>query len=680
MPVRNEKGEIALVLVEGRDITARKEAEEKLHEASQFNKQIITSSPDGLIVIDRDFRYLVWNPQMEAITGLLASEVLGKRPMDLFPFLETTGIYGHLERAFAGEAVVSEDFFFEVPSTGRKGWNMQVAGPLRNAHNEIIGVLVSVIDITARKSAELIIEQERLRLAGIINSAMDGIIMIDESQKIMIFNPAAEDIFRYRAEEVIGRSIEVLIPSEARLKHAELVREFGRSNFRWHEMGKGRRISGLRSTGEEFPLEASISQVTLNGQKFFTVTCRDVTERVRADETRKKLEAQLLQSQKMEAIGLLAGGVAHDFNNLLTVISGYGEVLLQALAADESLNEPAKAIMEACARAASLTRQLLVFSRQRVSETKIVDLNAIVSDAEKMLRRVIGEDIHFTVSLDPTIGSVKAEPAQLNQVLMNLVVNARDAMPKGGQLTIETRSVLGSGSMQPSDTPPEQFVLLTVADTGIGIPPETVGRIFEPFFTTKGLGKGTGLGLAVVHGIVEQSGGRIEVATQPGVGTTFQIFLPSAGESLSTVEHRESTASSNGTETILLVEDDNTVRELAVFSLVSQGYRIVTANDGLDALRTVEDYPNRIDMLLTDVVMPNLDGIDLANIVRVRYPDIKILFMSGYSGESFSERSGLREDTFLLQKPYTPTSLVRKVREVLDRARVSEGLPNGSVG
>jgi PAS domain S-box-containing protein len=799
-PVRNEKNEISLLIVEGRDITARKETEEKLYESNQLNKQIIASAPDGLIVMDRDLRYQVWNPRMEEISGLPASDVLGKKPIELFPFLESTDVYKQIERALAGEIVRSEDFPFNVPDTGHKGWSTQMVGPLRNAHNEIIGVLVSVIDIsnrkaieekllaagrraeeahalldtlqtvapiglgfvdvnfrfvlcnsaladingvapsehigrlvceiipglwpqiqplydmvrsgsgpilnrevigetpaqpgvtrswqvsyypvqireeiigigiivsetTDRKSAEATIEQERLRLAGIIDSAMDGIITIDESQRIVLFNTAAENIFRYRADEMIGRSIETLLPERVRSIHADYVRQFGRSNVSHNEMGKGRPISGLRADGEEFPLEASISQITLNGQKFFTVTCRDMTERVRAQETRQKLEAQLLQSQKMEAIGLLAGGVAHDFNNLLTVISGYSEVLLNALGAHESLFEPARAIMEASTRAASLTRQLLVFSRQRVAETKVLDLNAVVSEAEKMLRRVIGEDIRFTVSLDPTIGSVRGEPAQLNQVLMNLVVNARDAMPKGGSLTIETLSIGGDGGLQTSPGSQEKFAQLKVADTGIGMTPEVAARIFEPFFTTKGLGKGTGLGLAVVHGIVEQSHGRIEVESKPGVGTTFLIHLPVLGESLPAVEQRDIVSPPLGTETILLVEDDDSVRKLAVISLLSQGYRVVPAIDGQDALRIVEEHPDQIDLLLTDVVMPNIDGLDLAKILRAKLPSLKILFMSGYSGEAITQRNLTHEDMFLLQKPYTPTSLVRKVREVLD--------------
>ncbi len=799
-PVCNNRGDIALLIAEGRDISARKEVENKLQETNQFNKQIIASAPCGMIVLGRDYRYQVWNPELEKISGLPASEVLGKHPLELFPFMEATDSYKHLECAMSGETVVSEDFSVEIPRSGGTCWFSQIVGPLRNTQNEIIGVLVSISNITNRKSteeklltagrrieeahalldtlqtaapiglgcvdtsfryvlcndalaeinglgpaehigrfvwevvpklwpqlqplyeqirdgkgpfvnrevigetaahpgmtrywqvsyypvkireeiigtgiivsettdrkmAQVTIEQERLRLAGIINSAMDGIITTDESQHIVLFNAAAENIFLYRADEMIGRPLEILLPERVRPTHAEMVRQFGRSNVSPYEMGKGRRVSGLRADGEEFPIEASISQITLNGQKFFTVICRDLTERVRAEETRQKLEAQLLQSQKMEAIGLLAGGVAHDFNNLLTVISGYAEVLLNALSSNESLYEPARAIMEASTRAASLTRQLLVFSRQRVTETKLVDLNALVSEAEKMLRRVIGEDIRFTVSLDPSIGCIKAEPAQLNQVLMNLVVNARDAMPKGGSLTIETHFIAGDCGLQEAQNSSDKHVLLSIADTGIGMSPEIVTRIFEPFYTTKGLGKGTGLGLAVVHGIIQQSGGQIEVRSQPGIGTTFLIHLPVFGEAQPAVENKDNALSPLGTETILLVEDDDTVRKLAVISLMSQGYRVVPAIDGQDALRIFEDYPNQIDMLLTDVVMPNIDGLDLAKILQARLPSLKILFVSGYSGEAITQRNVTHEEMFLLQKPYTPSALLRKVREVLD--------------
>ena len=357
-----------------------------------------------------------------------------------------------------------------------------------------------------------------------------------------------------------------------------------------------------------------------------------MTERVRAEETRQKLEAQLLQSQKMEAIGQLAGGIAHDFNNLLTVIAGYTEVLLHALAPGDALSESVRSIREASDRASSLTRQLLMFSRQHPSESRVLDFNELVAASEKMLRRVIGEDILFTVSLDPTIGCIKADPAQLNQVLMNLVVNARDAMPRGGSLTVETHAINNVGVLLPGNTSLKSGILLKVSDTGTGMTPDVAARIFDPFFTTKGVGKGTGLGLAVVHGIVEQCGGRIEVNSAPGTGTTFQIFLPVYSESSLPQLAGESEPAPRGSETILLVEDDEAVRKLALLSLTGQGYRVLPAVDGQDALRIVNEHPQPIDMLLTDVVMPNMDGLELAQHLQARFPGMKILFVSGYSG------------------------------------------------
>jgi signal transduction histidine kinase/ActR/RegA family two-component response regulator len=423
--------------------------------------------------------------------------------------------------------------------------------------------------------------------------------------------------------------------------------------------------------GKVFPIEASVAQITPNGRKLDTITCRDITERVEAETTRRILEAQLLQSQKMEAIGLLAAGVAHDFNNLLTVIGGYTESLLAELPVNHAFAEPLKAIQHAGECAASLTRQLLVFSRQNVYDPQVLDINALVVETEKMLRRLIGEDICFIVRTDPSVGSVKADPAQLNQVLVNLAVNARDAMPKGGHLAIEIGSAQGGDIMPglPVSSATESYVKLSVSDTGVGIPPAILTRIFEPFFTTKSVGKGTGLGLAVVQGIVEQSGGRIEVCSTPDVGTTINIFLPEFSEPLARAQKRpKRRGSGHGSETILLVEDEDVVRRLALTVLESHGYHVLQAADGRDALRLAESHGHGIDMVLTDVVMPNMNGHDVAEALRSRFPKIKVLFMSGYSGDAIHQHGLIHTEIHLLQKPYSTGSLVGKVREVLDLA------------
>jgi signal transduction histidine kinase/CheY-like chemotaxis protein len=446
------------------------------------------------------------------------------------------------------------------------------------------------------------------------------------------------------------------------------VRVFGRTGVAARTTGMFGPISGIRANGEEFPIEASISQIQLEGQKLFTVTCRDVTELARAAETRKKLEAQLVQSQKMEAFGQLAGGIAHDFNNLLCVISGYSELLLSSVPVSDPKRESIKAIGEAGARAASLTRQLLAFSRKTVLEPKVLDLNDVVRESEKMLHRLIGEDILVTTLLDASIHPVKVDPGLLGQVLLNLAVNARDAMPQGGKLCIETGNVELDAAFPHAtqDFRPGQYVLVSVSDTGCGMTPEVRSRVFEPFFTTKGVGTGTGLGLAVVHGIVNQSGGQIGVESEPGRGTTFKIYFAALAGPLSAREGTEPSKNVRGTETILLVEDEESVRGLTSLVLQSFGYHVLVAKDGKDALRLVESHQRGIDMLLTDVVMPHVSGRELADALKPRFPRMKVLYMSGYTDDAVVRHGLVQEHANFLQKPATPLKLATKVRSVLD--------------
>ena len=371
----------------------------------------------------------------------------------------------------------------------------------------------------------------------------------------------------------------------------------------------------------------------------------------------------------MEAIGELAGGVAHDFNNLLTIVSGYSEILLSMLGDGDPKRESVLAIRDAGDRAAALTRQLLAFSRKTVLEPKVLDPNAAVKDTEKMLRRLIGEDILLTIILDPKASRVKVDPAQFGQVLMNLAVNARDAMPGGGTLTIRTESLQldqGYAKVHPGARP-GQYVLIAMSDTGHGMTPEVKARIFEPFFTTKGVGKGTGLGLAVVHGIVKQSGGHIEVQSESGRGTTFRIYLPAVKDGADATEELDDARDLRGTEAVLLVEDEETVRTLALLALQTHGFRVLAARDGAEALRKLANHRGQLDLIATDVVMPNMDGRGLVERLKPRYPHIKVLYMSGYTDDAVVHHGILQEEVAFLQKPYTPLSLVRKVRQVLDQ-------------
>jgi nitrogen-specific signal transduction histidine kinase/CheY-like chemotaxis protein len=389
----------------------------------------------------------------------------------------------------------------------------------------------------------------------------------------------------------------------------------------------------------------------------------DVTEK-------NSLEAQLLQAQKMECVGRLAGGVAHDFNNLLGVITGYGELLRRRVGADPRLRKYVDDILKAAARASELTRQLLAFSRKQVLQPKILDLNAVVGDLERMLRRLIGEDVQLATVLEDQLGPVRADPGQMEQVLMNLAVNARDAMSKGGRLTIETANVTlddGYCRHEPGVSP-GRYAMLAVRDTGHGMAPEVRARVFEPFFTTKEAGKGTGLGLATVHGIVKQSGGHVSVESEPGHGTTFRIYLPRTDADGDEAPPAPAPrALPGGTETILVVEDEQSVREIVRESLEASGYRLLEAANGAKALEIAERQA--IDLLVTDVVMPGFGGRELVERLRARRPELRALYMSGYTDDAVVRHGVMAEAVSFLQKPFTVEGLARKVREVLDHPR-----------
>jgi two-component system cell cycle sensor histidine kinase/response regulator CckA len=398
----------------------------------------------------------------------------------------------------------------------------------------------------------------------------------------------------------------------------------------------------------------------------------DVLEAIAEDITeRRMLEDQFRQSQKMEAVGRLAGGIAHDFNNLLMVVSGYTEVLLDQLPAGHPLQTKAQAIRQASDRATALTRQLLAFSRKQHLELKVIDLNAIVTDMERLLRPLIGEDIEVSTSLAPTTGCTRADAGQLEQVIMNLVVNAKDAMPNGGKLSIRTAAVTLDESYRPENTFIKHgpYVMLSVSDTGHGMDRDTQARVFEPFFTTKEKGKGTGLGLSTVYGIIKQTGGYVFVQSEPGRGSVFTIYFPRVDEPIEALNPNPATlASTGGSETILLVEDEESVRQLIRETLESRGYRILEAENGQAALALAASHPDPIHLVVTDVVMPGLSGHEFIQQLLPARPDAKILYLSGYAEDAVSSPINPGDLKAFLQKPFTLQNLTRKVREVLGSA------------
>ena len=519
------------------EIAERLKFEESLKEASLFNQQIIDGAKEGIVVYDRSLCYRLWNPFMEKLSGITAEEVLGQRPLDLFPFLEGAGVFEDLQRVLAGEQVEDREYPFHVLKSGKSGWVSHASTQLKDLKGEIIGVIAMVRDMTFHK----------------------------------------------------------------------------------------------------------------------------------------KTEEQLRQSQKMEAIGQLAGGIAHDFNNILTVVIGCGEMLKSDPELSKHQGDHLNHILCAADRAAQLTRGLLAFSRKQVMTPKVLDLNDLVQQVQQFLVRVVGEDMQLKTVCHRSSLKVKADAGQLEQVLVNLVTNARDAMPDGGLLSIETgcQEVERLQSEASEGVHSGSYALITVSDTGHGMDEETRKRIFEPFFTTKDAGKGTGLGMSIVHGIVSQHGGFIKVYSEPGKGTCFKVYLPLLREDQAAQD--DATAPlpppKRGNETVLVAEDDAEIREMFASVLREYGYRVILAEDGEDALEKFAAHRDEIKLNILDIIMPKKNGVEVNEAIRVLQPEgVRTLFSTGYTKDIIQRRGELADSEEIINKPVRPLDLLRKVREILDRA------------
>jgi PAS domain S-box-containing protein len=538
--------------------------------------------------------------------------------------------------------------------------------PIRSLTGEIDETLVMLQDVSDLE----VLRQSEARKGAILDTAVDAILTIDHHGIISEFNRAGEAMFGYSRSEALGKEMaELMIPPSLRQKQREELTRYVRSG---ESDGAGRRVEmiAMRRDGTEFPVEIAVTRIPLPGVPMYTGYIRDLSERKAAEQALRESEEQLRQAHKMEAVGRLAGGIAHDFNNLLTAITGYGELMLPSLNEGESLRSNLDEVLKAAQRAAALTRQLLAFSRRQVLEPKVLDLNAVVAGVLPMLRRLIGEDVELVNAQDSGLAHVKADPGQIEQVIMNLAVNARDAMPDGGKLILETRNVDLDEvyARQHVAVRPGRYVQLAVSDTGAGMDEETKTRIFEPFFTTKERGKGTGLGLATVYGIAKQSGGYIWVYSEPGRGTTFKIYLPRVDEEIVDLEPPEPPPHvARGSETILVVEDEEIVRSLIHQILKAQGYTVLEALHGPEALQICERHGSDLHLILTDVVMPQMSGPEVAKCLATLRPDTKVLYMSGYTDNALAHLGVPDVDGSCLQKPFTLESLTRKVREVLDR-------------
>jgi two-component system cell cycle sensor histidine kinase/response regulator CckA len=641
-------------------------AEAALRESQQNLATTLDSIGDAVISTDAEGRIVRLNPVAEQLTRWSAAEARGRPLGEVFRVVDEDN--GQAVDS-AVERVLREGVTVGLPNHAvlipRDGPNVPIsdsAAPIRNGADELQGVVLVFRDISAERAAQRALLDKEARKSAVLEAAIDGIVTIDHRGDILEFNGAAERIFGIPHAKAIGQPLaDLIIPARERDKHRRGLAHYVATG-EGPILGKRIEVAALRSNGKEFAAEISIVRSGRGEPPVFTGFIRDVSER-------KQLEAQLRQSQKMEAIGRLAGGVAHDFNNLLSVIIGYAD-LLAAESGAEARQELAE-ITAAGQRGAHLTRQLLAFSRQQVLQPQVLDLNQTLSSMESMLQRLIGEDLELALRLARRPALVNADPGQIEQIVMNLVVNARDAMLSGGKLTIEVGRVEldAAYAADHPDVEAGPFVMLAVSDTGIGMDEATKARVFEPFFTTKEKGKGTGLGLATVFGIVKQSGGSIWLYSEPNGGTTFKVYLPEADRSVAAETARAANPTVGdlrGRETILLVEDDDQLRALSRNILERQGYRLLNAASGDEALRICQHHAGLIHLLLTDVVMPRMSGRQLADRLRALRPETKTLYMSGYTDEAITQHGVLDAGVAFVQKPLTARGLAEKVREVLD--------------
>jgi two-component system cell cycle sensor histidine kinase/response regulator CckA len=594
---------------------------------------------------DLDLRYTAAFDQ--AGVAVDGADLVGKHESEVFSGPALDQVLALKSKVIASGLALQDRV--RVAGDGQERWFEISVTPRRDAHGRLVGVLSLIADLSDVVRARDRYRLSEARLAGILGSAMDAIVSTGPDQKIVFFNPAAERMFGVRADDAVGTDIARFVPMHLRAGHAGHMREFAGSAPAARRMGSVGALRAVRASGEEFPIEASISHTGDGEDQLFTVIIRDRSEH-------DQLQAQLLQSQKLEGIGRLAGGVAHDFNNLLTVILGYCELLRMRQRSGTELEE----INNAARRASQLTRQLLAFRRRQVLQVETLDLNGLVRGLNRMLRRIIGEDVHLETSLSEDGAWVVADVGQMEQVLLNLVVNARDAMPSGGALQIETRVV--DHVLPHPGAAGVPTVQLSVSDTGVGMTEDVRARIFEPFFTTKG-DAGTGLGLATVYGIVTQTGGDIACTSVPGAGSTFHVWLPLAAppresSSAGSTPHH----AARGNETVLVVEDEALVRELAARSLREYGYKVLEATDVEGALRYADHAG--LAVVVSDVVMPGRSGDDLTTELARRRPGLPVILMTGYS-EALLQRPV--DPAYLLRKPFTPTELIAKIRHVLDR-------------
>jgi two-component system cell cycle sensor histidine kinase/response regulator CckA len=650
-----------LFVVQGQLLYSSQELQKNL----SLLQGITEGTTDAVFVKDLQGRYLMMNSAGALFLGRSIEEIVGRHDGELFAAENGLQIMER-DRAViqAGETCTYEEVGI---SGGETRTYLSTKGPYRDVTGKVVGLLGIARDITDRKRAEEEIRKSQQRLRIHVEHTPLAVIEWDPQFRVAAWNAAAERIFGFSRDEAMGQHASFMVPP-AFHQHVDQV---------WQ--GLLEQKGGTRSTNDNTTKDGRIIScewyntplVDESGSVLGVASLvQDVTERV-------ALEEKLRQSQKMEAIGRLAGGVAHDFNNILTVIMGYSQILTEGLPGAGRLTEATAQIRSTAERAAGITRQLLAFSRKQVLSPRVIDLNDIMMNLDTMLRRLIGEDFEILTVPGRDLGTVKADPGQIEQVIMNLALNARDAMPHGGKLTLETEN-MELDDAYASERPPLQpgsYVMLAVSDTGTGMSLETQAHIFEPFFTTKEVGKGTGLGLATVYGIVKQSGGYIWVYSEPDRGTTFKIYLPRVDEPAEAGRAEKPPARiQRGTETILLVEDDAQVRQLTASVLADHGYKVLPAAGTEEGLVLCRANHRDLHLLVTDVIMPGMNGRQLAEQVKQISPRTKVLYISGYTNNAIVHYGVLDSGLWFLAKPFSLSALVAKVREVLDASEAPEGL------
>ena len=645
--------------------------------AGAWLRSLTAASHDGVVGTTVDGTIVVWGGGAAGLYGYDADDMVGGSVAALWPAGEQLDAAGVLGRVAQGERVLPYQTE-HVRSDGTLVPVLLSHSPVRDAAGTVVGVLTVHRDETERVRAESMFR-------GLLEAAPDAMVCVDGAGRIAFVNAQTERLFGYARSELVGAPVEMLVPEAERAAHAR-SRATYLEDPRPRMMGSGRQLRARRKDGTEFPADISLSG-TLETERGTLVTAaiRNATDRLEAETERDRLrmvaaqerfEAQMHRARRLESLGQLAGGVAHDFNNLLGIILNYTAFVAEevAKAADhdprwDDVAEDLEQTRRAAQRGAELTRQLLAVGRREVVRPEVVDLNDVVRGVEPLLRRAVGEAVDVLTSLDPVLPDVLADPGQLEQVLVNLAVNARDAMPTGGALSIDTDAVdvdMGDALARPG-VKPGRYARLRVSDTGVGMDREVQDRAFEPFFTTKAAGIGTGLGLATVYGIISQAGGDTRIYSEPGIGTTVSVLLPvtALGPVLCPVGGDPDAGVARG-ETVLVVEDEAAMRDLTVRILLRHGYRVIAAGGGTDALTAAAEHHGAIDLLLTDVVMPHMLGKELAQRIVIDRPSTRVLFMSGYAQPVLASQGTLDEGVALLGKPFTRSVLLSKVREVLD--------------